>query len=605
MILKTDLKNQLTITTVLAHYNVKKGKSKDSWHCPLHNDKNPSMVANDSSGVATCLSQRCFDGSDIFDFIIKMENCNFKESIKIAANLAGISINDETSKYKNLEEIPPLKSLLKDHKKFLEKRGILNIDAIIKLYRLKCWKNYISTELSNTASNRTVKLIPIKKKLNPLYLGKNRIGQTYQVLDAKSTTTSILVVAGEKDVWKTHDSLLTEMQNRPDSTLSNFSIISSTSGENSMPKNFFNDFLNKQIEKIYICYDCDETGKKGNIKIYKLAKSVFPKADIKILQFEKNKPKGYDLTDFLNENNTFSDIFTKLKHSEPADEKPKSQYFDDPDIYFSAGDLMGTPPPIEWIVENFLPKRIVGTITATGSTGKSFFLLQLGVCVATGYNFLDMNTAQEQVLYLIGEESKADIHRRLYDIKQYYSKKFKNFYLKEKLLNEKLHFLCINGKNAILEKNANFFNELTDYIDRVQPKLIMLDPTIRFLKGDENNSQDVTRFIELMEDIKNRGITVLFAHHTNKYGAGDLSQHSSRGSSAFVDGARWQLVLTKLLKKEDYTYEDGEHIEKKDYWKYVLAEITKNNGFRPISETFSFERKKGGVLALFQPIINI
>jgi len=162
----------------------------------------------------------------------------------------------------------------------------------------------------------------------------------------------------------------------------------------------------------------------------------------------------------------------------------------------------------------------------------------------------------------------------------------------------------LNGKKALLNREQKLYHELNEYIEINRPKIIIFDPVVRFFDGDENNSQDATRFVELLEEIKNKGITVLFAHHTSKSGADSISQHASRGSSAFVDGARWQMVLKKLSKGQIYKFEDGETIPKEEIWRYAIAEITKCNSFRPELNEFAFERQSGGVLELIPYTIN-
>jgi RecA-family ATPase len=48
-------------------------------------------------------------------------------------------------------------------------------------------------------------------------------------------------------------------------------------------------------------------------------------------------------------------------------------------------------------------------------------------------------------------------------------------------------------------------------------KLIVIDPASRFRGGDENASQDVTRFVEAVERVAQAtGAAVLIIHHANK-----------------------------------------------------------------------------------------
>ncbi|MBF0227525.1 MAG: AAA family ATPase [Desulfobacterales bacterium] len=447
-----ELKNVLSISKVLEHYSVKKGKGKNSYHCPLHDDKNPSLVASDEKQTASCLSQECFKNDDIFTFIMKMESCDFNKALEIAQNIAGISgiTNIKLTKIPTMTQIKPI------HIQFLKNRGINNIEEIIKFYNLKAWKDYISTDINK----ETFKFIPINKALKTFTLGKKRSAQIYKSINTLSVNTAlnILVVAGEKDTWRVHDSLITELKNNKIND--NFVIVSNTAGEGNIPSYFFDEFKNMNISNIYICYDNDKTGKEGNLKVYELAKSIFSeKTNITILLFDENKPQKYDLTDFLNEGNSFSDIFSKL-----TPYQPKHKEFLNGD-FFIALDLIGKPPLIQWIVKDFLPQNIVGAIVATGSTGKSWFLLQLATCISAGIKFMGMETTEpSKVLYINGEEVRDDIHRRLFNIRNHYQNNDHNFKKNEEILNQNLSFLCVNGTNATLKQNEGLFIELQKYI---------------------------------------------------------------------------------------------------------------------------------------------
>jgi len=140
---------------------------------------------------------------------------------------------------------------------------------------------------------QSVKLIPLVKTLEPFVKGKHRSGQIYRSFNSISEQPiQLLIVAGEKDVWRVSDALITGIKNNPDNQkfLSSFVIASSTAGEGYIPNDFFDDFKNQPIENIYICYDLDEAGKKGSSKVYALAKTVIPKGNCTILLFDDNKP---------------------------------------------------------------------------------------------------------------------------------------------------------------------------------------------------------------------------------------------------------------------------------------------------------------------------
>ncbi|MBQ9874194.1 MAG: toprim domain-containing protein [Thermoguttaceae bacterium] len=58
--------------------------------CPWHNDSRPSLQVNPQRQTFKCWV--CDIGGDAFSFVMKMENVDFKESMKILADMAGIEL---------------------------------------------------------------------------------------------------------------------------------------------------------------------------------------------------------------------------------------------------------------------------------------------------------------------------------------------------------------------------------------------------------------------------------------------------------------------------------------------------------------------------------
>ena len=115
-----------------------------------------------------------------------------------------------------------------------------------------------------------------------------------------------------------------------------------------------------------------------------------------------------------------SDKLDELKDASP-DLGAFFKQIDHPDRIFTLDQLSGDPPEVEWVVKDFLPRDVVGMVAATGSTGKTFLLLQMALCVASGKSFLGNDTGDPaDVLIIAAEETKADIHRRVDAIKKHY-----------------------------------------------------------------------------------------------------------------------------------------------------------------------------------------
>ena len=91
-----DIKNQLSITELVAHYNLKTN-TNHMLCCPWHNDKTPSLQIYLKTNTWTCFSSNCSAGSgDVIDFIMKYERISKYEALLKAKRLLGV----ETSKTK-------------------------------------------------------------------------------------------------------------------------------------------------------------------------------------------------------------------------------------------------------------------------------------------------------------------------------------------------------------------------------------------------------------------------------------------------------------------------------------------------------------------------
>lgn len=86
-----DIKEQLSIVTVLEHYGIRINRNKMVC-CPFHDDKNPSMQVYAETNTVFCFSGNCSKNGkamDTIQFIQDKENCTKHEAIKKAQNLIG------------------------------------------------------------------------------------------------------------------------------------------------------------------------------------------------------------------------------------------------------------------------------------------------------------------------------------------------------------------------------------------------------------------------------------------------------------------------------------------------------------------------------------
>jgi RecA-family ATPase len=246
--------------------------------------------------------------------------------------------------------------------------------------------------------------------------------------------------------------------------------------------------------------------------------------------------------------------------------------------------------------EPFLVRGIVGSVIGAGGIGKTHYLTQLALAVASGCKFLNEYNVekQETVIYFYGEEIEASIHRLIHKTYQGNYKKNKEFNVETTKQN--FAFQSVRGTNAsFLDRNGSttdFYQETCKCLESIANKqelgltLIILDPVSRFLGPDaEKDNAQATAFIALLEKLTTikGNPTVLFGHHMSKagYSSSSTDQSASRGSSALTDGVRWQINLDRVIDNDNT---DRSHINQK---------MTKSNYTRIFKDQLLFKSENG------------
>ena len=93
----SQIKDRLDIVDVVSQYVVLKKSGANYWGlCPFHNDKKPSMSVSPSKGIYKCFS--CGAGGDALNFLVKIQNREYKDVILELAEKFGIEL---PKKYKS------------------------------------------------------------------------------------------------------------------------------------------------------------------------------------------------------------------------------------------------------------------------------------------------------------------------------------------------------------------------------------------------------------------------------------------------------------------------------------------------------------------------
>ncbi|CEQ03157.1 DNA primase [[Clostridium] sordellii] len=185
-----EIKSRSDIVKVISDYiKVQQSGSNYKGLCPFHGEKTPSFYINTSKQIYKCFG--CGEGGDVINFIMKIENLEFMDAVKLLAKDCGIEINtnmDEQSKIR-MEKIKKFQdinteaaryyfsNLIKDKNygyEYLRKRGL--DDKIIKKFGLgyapKAWTNLVDYLISKGYDKNTLVecgLVTYKENGNKYY----------------------------------------------------------------------------------------------------------------------------------------------------------------------------------------------------------------------------------------------------------------------------------------------------------------------------------------------------------------------------------------------------------------------------------------------------
>jgi RecA-family ATPase len=271
-----------------------------------------------------------------------------------------------------------------------------------------------------------------------------------------------------------------------------------------------------------------------------------------------------------------------------------------------AASLLATlPPKRDWIIQDFLPSKIVAAVIAAGGTGKSYLAMHIAVCVASGTALFGKHKSRSaaNVVFISGEDDQHELQRRLHKAVAGLSPQARF------LVNQNLQFIDLaDSFELFTERNNKGEIDITkipgliceQVINQIGSDigLVIVDPVARFRGGEENLAADATRFVQALQQIRDKlNTSVLCLHHVNKGAGTGGNQNNARGSSAFIDGVRLVFQLNTLLESE-IRNSYGNPVS---FPKLLTLQSVKSNYGKP-AEPMILARRDDGSLELFDVI---
>ncbi len=226
---------------------------------------------------------------------------------------------------------------------------------------------------------------------------------------------------------------------------------------------------------------------------------------------------------------------------------------------YSTSELLRLPPPT-WMIDPILPTGALAALYGEPESGKSFVALDMAMCVASGLDWFGRKTRPGYVVY-IGAEGGTGIGKRVSAWLK--AQNLKPTDASIAWLIEPIPINVDSGEMAALLCRLNDEAEIA-------PDLFIIDTMARCFDGDENQQEDMGRFVAGTDSLRHAfGATVMVAHHTN------LGGFRERGNTAFRGACDTMIKVTKedtRIHLECTKQKDFEHFETID------VELTKVEG---------------------------
>ena len=206
-------------------------------------------------------------------------------------------------------------------------------------------------------------------------------------------------------------------------------------------------------------------------------------------------------------------------------------------------ELEDRPRHQHWLIETLWGREAVGIIGGEPKCGKSFLALDLAVAVASGVPCLRHFPAAQPgpVLMYAAEDAGHIVRTRLEGIARAAATPFHH-----------LDIAVIDVPSLRLDHHSDR-QRLLDTVERLTPRLLVLDPLVRLHRVDENAVADIAPILAFLRTLQRQFNTaVVLVHHARKSAAarpgqalrGSSELHAWGDSNLYLRRRKGQIVMT-------------------------------------------------------------
>lgn len=154
----------------------------------------------------------------------------------------------------------------------------------------------------------------------------------------------------------------------------------------------------------------------------------------------------------------------------------------------------------QFLVEGLVPESGITTFSGYPSSGKSWVILHVALCVASGNSVFDRFPVQQGAVLIIDEEAgSAEFKRRMT--------------MMEFKPEDKVYLYSQQGFRV---DNEDDLQHLVETASNLDVRLVIFDPFSAIHSKTENNAEEMQRVMDALQKFNLAGISVIFIHHHRK-----------------------------------------------------------------------------------------
>src|SRR5271154_6461176 len=168
-----------------------------------------------------------------------------------------------------------------------------------------------------------------------------------------------------------------------------------------------------------------------------------------------------------------------------------------------AASFAGKPvPERRWIVRDMIPDKTVTLVSGDGGVGKSLLIGQLGIAVAASAEWIGTLPERGPVVFVSAEDDLDELHRRVVAIANAQGIDIADLV--------DLHFVPLAGSDAVMGAPDNksgiiretaIWRGLVGIVERIKPKLVILDNLADVFAGNEIARQEARQFVGILRGL--------------------------------------------------------------------------------------------------------